>query len=120
MYNRGKEVGTIPSNLGIFRKGKKMDSIASKVEAMVNCQTCPWDQFCIRPPSMTREEIDERMEEMGKGDEPDRAVFGTLLGAIVFGGKDAECSVCPVFAQRLKESPTLATRIREMMQNWEA
>lgn len=59
----------------------------------------------------------EKMAE--KEGDPGSAVFGSLIGIMMFGGKDTQCEACPVFIQRLRESPNLIKKIKGLMQNWE-
>jgi len=92
----------------------------SKIEAnnpkkIMSCKSCPWHKFCIEPPSMTEEEIKEKLEEIK---EESKDPFASLMGAMMFGGKDQECSACPIFIQRLRTSPKLSEKIKEIMQNW--
>jgi hypothetical protein len=77
------------------------------------CMTCPWDRFCVTPPTMTRSEIDTQIEEAQQrdnaarrsaeaaGDKPGLPAQ-TLLAAVTLGGRDTAAPVCPVLAMRLR------------------
>jgi len=70
---------------------------------------------------MTKEEIEAEMKDLkreARGD-PGKGVFDMLMGAMIFGGRDKEFSACPVFIQRLRASPKLMQKIKEIMQTWE-
>lgn len=96
------------------------------------CATCPWDRNCVTPPEMTSTEIDQRMQEMAAQDEARLAQAraagtepglptATLLGAVIYAGKDTAAQVCPVFALRLKSSSgrKMADEFRNLMQGWD-
>jgi len=82
---------------------------------ITSCKDCPWHKMCIEPPSMTEEEIKQKLGDLEK---EAKDPFASLMGAMIFGGKDRECLACPIFTQRLQESPKLAQKIKEIMQSW--
>ena len=79
------------------------------------CMTCPWDRYCVTPPSMTSAEVktqlDEAMakdkrhadEKKARGEEPGMPVGG-LLTALMLSGRDTAAQICPVLAMRLRTS----------------
>lgn len=89
------------------------------VEQQVECATCTWDKFCIKPPNMTKDEVERNIKEAGdKGKEkgkPNEDIFGSLMGAMMFSGKDKECHACPTFINRLRQSPDLSNNIKRIM-----
>lgn len=42
-------------------------------------------------------------------------LFSGLLSAMMFAGKDRECPACPIFIEKLRESPDLSDSIKKMM-----
>ena len=109
------------------------DALASGADPSMLCMTCPWDRFCITPPSMTAEEVrrslddakrkDEEAAEAAKakGESAGRPV-GMLISTIVVAGRDTQAQVCPVFALRLRSADggTLVAGIRKSMQEAQA
>ena len=89
----------------------------NQIEQQVNCHTCQWNKMCVEPPSMTKEEI-EKLTKV-KEDEPDKekALFGGLMTTLVFAGKDSQGKLCPIFAEKLRESPELTNKIKEIMKS---
>jgi len=96
------------------------------------CATCPWDRYCVNPPSMTRAEIDAKIAQAGAEDDRDyvQAVAAgknpgmptrSLLTAITFAGKDTAGALCPVFALRLRSSSGrgIADTLKDVMQKWD-
>jgi hypothetical protein len=101
------------------------------VEPALLCATCPWDRYCITPPSMTRAEIDAKMDEASKEDERRTAEaeakgqkpglpMGMLLTAITVGAADTQAQCCPVLANRLREQGgrTIVDGTKKLMQDW--
>jgi hypothetical protein len=96
------------------------------------CATCPWDRTCLTPPSMTKSEIDQKIDEFSRKDDEEMAKaraeggqqsmpVATLLGALMFGGKDTAAQICPVFALRLRSSGgrQIADGLKASMQKWD-
>lgn len=96
------------------------------------CSTCPWDRHCITPPSMTSEDIEREQAKMKRQDEETAAKMraegkdggmpmGSLLGALMYAGKDTQAGVCPVFSARLRSSEgrMLADLLKKTMVGWD-
>ena len=107
-------------------------ALESGAEPAMLCATCPWDRTCVTPPSMTRAEIDAKIAEataeddkrlreaQALGKDPGMPI-GTLMSAVIFGGRDTSASVCPVFALRLRSSGgrQIADEIKARMTGWD-
>jgi hypothetical protein len=76
------------------------------------CATCPWDRNCFSPPTMTSADVEQQIAEAAARDEREAAEarmsgrdaampVGTLMAAVIYGGKDTSAQVCPVFGLRL-------------------
>lgn len=89
----------------------------SKVEMQMECSTCQWNKNCIEPPMLSKEEIEKMIREKTDVEDAEKSMFGGLMTAMMFAGKDQECRVCPVFAKKLAESPELSDRIKEIMKS---
>ena len=68
--------------------------IQNSITQQAECLACQWNKHCIEPPSMTTEEVKAKMEEAKdkvKNDEDvGSAMMGSMLDAVLFGGKDRE------------------------------
>ncbi len=89
------------------------------IEQQVECATCTWNKLCVEPPTMTKEEVDAKcrppdLSEVER-EKAESTVMGGLMNALFFSGKDRECPACPVFIERLRESPDLTTHIKDFM-----
>ena len=104
-------------------------TIKQGIDPVIVCQTCSWTTLCVKPPTMTKEDVEAKMK---KAEAEDRAKFeqakaegrpagmpmGQLVTALAFSGKEAQSLTCPIFRMRLRESPELSTRLKELMQGW--
>lgn len=108
------------------------DSLGSGADPAVLCAICPWDRYCVTPPTMTRADIDQRLKEadaQDKAREADAVVGGkpaampvhSLMTALVFAGRDTQAGICPVFALRLRTGGgrRIADAIKSQMQGWD-
>lgn len=86
-----------------------------RAEQILQCASCGWDQFCIKPPAMTSEEVKAKLQEHRDDEDRDRAVSDTLINAIAYAGKDTTCPACPKFIERLRADGTLALKMKEWM-----
>jgi hypothetical protein len=96
------------------------DALTSGADPAMLCQTCPWDRYCITPPTMTSDDI-KRMQAEAEAKEraageKDKMPIGSLLTALVFGGRDTQAELCPVFAVRLKAAS--GKQISEMLKSF--
>lgn len=94
--------------------------INGTIDNQIRCQLCQWNEFCIHPPKMTREEVERRIKgDMdGKKDRADGGLLDGMLSVMVFGHEATSCHVCEVFAERLRNGPKLANLIKDIMKNW--
>jgi len=89
------------------------DALASGADPDMICMTCPWDRYCITPPTMTKAEVDAardkaqredkaRVEEAKAKGEHAGMPVGSLLTALTIAGRDLSAQICPVLALRLR------------------
>ena len=107
-------------------------ALAGGADPAMLCATCPWDRNCVTPPTMTTADVEAQIAEAARKDDEHLAQAriagvdpglptGSLLTALVVGGRDTSAQVCPVFALRLKSSGgrEIADSIRSSMQAWD-
>jgi hypothetical protein len=87
------------------------------------CMTCSWDRLCLTPPSMTAGDIEEQMNKMAQpkeGSDKGENIMGSLMGALIYAGKDTQATLCPVMVNRLHSSDgrKIVDQIRSMMVEW--
>ena len=104
------------------------DALAKGADPKMLCMTCPWDRYCISPPSMTKSEVDAKIKEAEVKDkaklDADQGGSGmpinTILNMVTFASKDIEAMVCPVFALRLRSSDgrEIVDTVKTAMKEW--
>jgi hypothetical protein len=91
------------------------EALAAGAEPRLLCATCPWDRYCVTPPTITKADVDRKLEEARVQDEADRRrraaagerpdlPVGSLLTALTFDGRHQQATICPVYALRLRSS----------------
>jgi len=97
-----------------------MGDVLDEATAILKCRECPWYKNCVTPLQVSPEDIAQFRLMLQQGNLPEQAKseMENILEHIASMSQDMILQSCPVFAQRLKESPQLGRQIKEMMQNW--
>ncbi len=96
-----------------------MTDALNEAYALVQCKECPWYKACATPMRFTAEDIRRQMEQAGQGGVPQPDMnMQNLLSNMATAAQNSLLEGCPVFIERLRSSPKLAQRIKEIMQNW--
>ncbi len=96
-----------------------MSDVLNEAYGIAQCKECPWYKSCVTPMRFTAEDI-RRQLESSAGNVPAQADMGmqSLLSGMATAAQNSLLEGCPVFIGRLRESPRLAQRVKEIMQNW--
>ena len=98
-----------------------MSDILNEAYGVVQCKECPWYKTCVSPMKFTAEDIRRQMEQVSPGMDSQQQMDLTmqnLLSNMATAAQNSMLEGCPVFIERLRKSPELARRIKEIMQNW--
>jgi hypothetical protein len=97
-----------------------MDDILNEAYGIVQCKECPWYKACVVPMKFTAEDIRRQMEQAPGMSAPEQMDTGmeNLLSSMATAAQNSLLEGCPVFIQRLRTSPMLAQRLKELMLNW--
>ena len=97
-----------------------MGDILDKAAALIRCKECPWYKSCLIPMEVGAEDMGQLRLMMQGANFPEQlgADLDQFIESIASTSQNMILQSCPVFTQRLKESPELARRIKEIMQNW--
>ncbi len=98
-----------------------MGDVLDEAYGIVQCKECPWYKSCAMPMRFTAEDIRRQLESSAPGtDISGQADLGlqNLLSSMASAAQNSLLEGCPIFINRLRTSPKLAQRIKEMMQNW--
>ena len=96
------------------------DDILREASNIAQCRECQWYKSCTVPMRFTAEDIKRQMEaQQGVTfTAQDDTNMQNMIGSMAQAVQNSMVEACPVFIQRLRESPKLAERIKRIMQNW--
>jgi hypothetical protein len=98
-----------------------MSDVLGEAQGIIQCKECPWYKSCILPMRFTAEDIRRQLQQSTPGVDAS-ATFDlnmqNLLASMATAAQNSLLEGCPVFIDRLRSSPKLAQRLKEMMQNW--
>ncbi len=98
-----------------------MGDILNEAYSIVQCKECPWYKACVIPMRFTAEDIRRQLESAGPGmniPQPNDLSLQNLLSSMATSAQNSLLEGCPVFIERLRSSPGLAQKLKEMMQKW--
>ncbi len=96
-----------------------MDDILDEAYGLVQCRECPWYKSCVMPMKFTAEDLRRQMEQAPPGMKMNTDTgMENLLGTMASAAQNSLLEGCPVFITRLRNSPKLAQRLKEIMLNW--
>ncbi|MFA5309126.1 MAG: hypothetical protein WC370_06525 [Dehalococcoidales bacterium] len=97
-----------------------MDDIINEAYQIVQCKECPWYKACVVPMKFTSEDIRRQLEQVPGGNAPQQMDpnMQNLLSSMATAAQNSLLEGCPVFIQRLRNSPQLAQKLKEVMLNW--
>jgi len=98
-----------------------MSDILNEAYGIAQCKECPWYKACAVPMRFTAEDIRRQLESSASGmDASLQADLGmqNLLSSMATAAQNSLLEGCPIFIERLRNSPQLAQEIKKMMQNW--
>jgi len=98
-----------------------MSDVLNEAYGVVQCKECPWYKSCVAPMRFTAEDIRQQLESSAPGmNTPPQADLGmqNLLSSMATAAQNSLLEGCPIFIDRLRNSPELAQRIKEIMRNW--
>lgn len=96
-----------------------MGDVLDEVYGVVQCKECPWYKTCLTPMRFTAEDLKKQIEQTpGMGAQSADLGMQNLLSSMASAAQNSLLEGCPIFIERLRASPKLAQRIKELMHNW--
>jgi hypothetical protein len=108
------------------------EALAAGAAPAMLCATCPWDRYCVTPPTMSKDDVEKAMAEAGAQDEAQHAAakaagrapgmpVSSLVTALAVAGRHQQARACPVFVLRLRSSRgrALVDGVKTSMQGWD-
>ena len=97
-----------------------MGDILDEASALIECKECPWYKSCVLPLRLSPEDMRRQLESTMPGGDRGGANYGMqqLLGGLAAAAQNSMLEGCPIFINRLRQSPRLVQSIKKMMQSW--
>jgi hypothetical protein len=95
-----------------------MSDALNEAYGIIQCKECPWYKTCAMPMRFTAEDIRRQMEQAGQAGMSQMDMNMQMLSNMATAAQNSMLEGCPVFIERLRKSPKLAQKIKELMQNW--
>ena len=97
-----------------------MSDAFNEAYGIVQCKECPWYKSCVVPMRFTAEDIRRQMESSPGMKAAAQGDLGmeNLLSSMASAAQNSLLEGCPVFIDRLRSSPKLAQKVKQIMQNW--
>jgi len=95
--------------------------ILNEAYGVVQCKECPWYKSCVMPMKFTAEDLRRQMEsqvQSGSAAMPNDVGLQNLLSNMATSAQNSLLEGCPIFIDRLRNSPELAQQLKQIMQNW--
>ena len=94
-----------------------MSDILNEAYRIMQCKDCPWYKSCVTPMRFSAEDLRRQLEASAPGGTPSTDNMQNLLAGMATAAQNSLAEGCPVFIERLRASPELAQRIKEIMRN---
>lgn len=98
-----------------------MGDILDEAYGIAQCKECPWYKSCVSPMRFTAEDLRRQLESSAPGMDASQQAdlnMQNLLSGMATAAQNSLLEGCSVFIGRLRNSPELAQRIKEIMRNW--
>ena len=97
-----------------------MGDILDEAYGVMQCKECPWYKTRITPMRFTAEDIRRQLASTPGADISHQADLGVqnLISSMATAAQNSILEGCPILIERLRSSPKLAQRVKEIMQNW--
>ncbi|MDD5700881.1 MAG: hypothetical protein PHU23_02420 [Dehalococcoidales bacterium] len=97
-----------------------MGDILNEAYGVVQCKECPWYKSCVMPMRFSAEDLKKQLESSPLGMNQFGVDSGlqSFLSGMAITAQNSLLEACPVFVERLRSSPKLAQKLKQIMQNW--
>lgn len=97
-----------------------MGDVLDEAYSIMQCKECPWYKTCVMPMRFTEEDIRRQMASIPGADVSQQSDMSVqnLISSMYNATQNSMLEGCPILIERLRSSPRLAQRIKEIMQNW--
>ncbi len=97
-----------------------MGDVLDEAYGIMQCKECPWYKSCLTPMKLTAEDLRRQMSstpgaEVAQQSDED---LQNLVSSMATAAQNSLLEGCPILIERLRNSPKLAQKIKQIMQNW--
>ncbi len=96
-----------------------MGDILNEAYDIAQCKECPWYKACATPMRLSAEDMRRQIDQgkMGFSGQPDQG-WQNFLSSMASAAQNTLLEGCPIFIERLRRSPDLAKKLKDLMQDW--
>ncbi len=97
-----------------------MGDILNEANGVLQCKECPWYKQCVMPMRFSADDLKKQLETspLGQNNAANDMAFQSLISGMAIAAQNSLLEACPVFVERLRSSPRLAQKLKQIMQNW--
>ena len=97
-----------------------MEDILNEAYGIMQCKERPWYKQCAMPMRFSAEDIRRQLEQTQPGVNLPQMDMGmqSLLASMASSAQNSILEACPIFIERLRNSPKLAQKLKEIMLAW--
>jgi len=97
-----------------------MSEVFDEAQAILQCKSCPWYKNCVMPMRVTEEDLKRQLETSMPGTSMSGSPceISQFLSTMASAAQNSLLEGCPVFINKLRNSPEFAGQIKKMMQEW--
>ena len=96
-----------------------MSEVFDEAQGILHCKSCPWYKNCVMPMRVTGEDLRRQMDGMANDNTiPMPSQTSEFLSTMASAAQNSLLEGCPVFINRLRNSPKFAEQIKRLMQEW--
>ena len=97
-----------------------MGDVLDEAYGIMQCKECPWYKSCLMPMRLTAEDLRRQMAATPGADITQQTDEGlqNLISSMATAAQNSLLEGCPILIERLRGSPKLAQKIKQIMQDW--
>ena len=97
-----------------------MGDVLDEAYGIMQCKECPWYKSCLIPMRLTAEDLRRQMTATPGADITQQTDEGqqSLISSMATAAQNSLHEGCPILIERLRSSPKLAQKIKQIMQDW--
>ena len=97
-----------------------MGDVLDEAYGIMQCKECPWYKSCVMPMRFTAEDLRRQMAATPGTDITQQTDEGlqSLISSMATAAQNSLLEGCPILIERLRGSPKLAQKIKQIMQDW--